>query len=237
MQQRGHEIGGHTLSHPYLTSLPEPERRREVSNDRRELSRLGLAVRSLAYPYGDVEAALEPAEGPSLPEIVAAAGYASARDTNGFSLARCGAGPETLPPANAYRLRSSAPSTTRRQPTTAARPHPPTRPRRCSLGWITPRAAAARGAERRGRALLPHRRGNRQRRSRRRRLARRARGLLDAKRRSSARCQPATPNACRPSTTGPSCWDGDQGSCQSRRSVANLGLRPKKCGTETGNTN
>jgi peptidoglycan/xylan/chitin deacetylase (PgdA/CDA1 family) len=28
MQQRGHEIGGHTLSHPYLTSLSEPERRR-----------------------------------------------------------------------------------------------------------------------------------------------------------------------------------------------------------------
>jgi peptidoglycan/xylan/chitin deacetylase (PgdA/CDA1 family) len=28
MQQRGHEIGGHTLSHPDLTSLSEPERRR-----------------------------------------------------------------------------------------------------------------------------------------------------------------------------------------------------------------
>lgn len=107
MQQRGHEIGGHTLSHPYLTSLPEPERRLEVSNDRRELLRLGLAARSLAYPYGDVEAALDPAEGPSLPEVVTAAGYASARDTNGFSLARCGVGPETLPPADAYRLRST----------------------------------------------------------------------------------------------------------------------------------
>lgn len=107
MQQRGHEMGGHTLSHPYLTSLSEGERRREVSNDRRELSRLGLAVRSLAYPYGDVEAALDPADGPSLPEIVAAAGYASARDTNGFSLARCGVGPETVPPANPYRLRST----------------------------------------------------------------------------------------------------------------------------------
>jgi hypothetical protein len=107
MQQRGHEIGGHTLSHPYLTSLSEPERRREVSNDRRELLRLGLDARSLAYPYGDVEAALDPAEGPSLPELVAAAGYASARDTNGFSLARCGVGPETLPPANVYRLRST----------------------------------------------------------------------------------------------------------------------------------
>lgn len=107
MQQRGHEIGGHTLSHPYLTQLPELERSLEISNDRRELLRLGLAARSLAYPYGDVEAALDPAEGASLPETVAAAGYASARDTNGFSLTRCGAGPETLPPANAYRLRST----------------------------------------------------------------------------------------------------------------------------------
>jgi peptidoglycan/xylan/chitin deacetylase (PgdA/CDA1 family) len=36
MQQRGHEMGGHTLSHPFLTSLSEPERRREISRDRRD---------------------------------------------------------------------------------------------------------------------------------------------------------------------------------------------------------
>ena len=33
-------------------------------------------------------------------------GYSNARDTNGFGLSGCNAGPETLPPLDAYRLRS-----------------------------------------------------------------------------------------------------------------------------------
>lgn len=144
LEARGHELGGHTLSHPRLTSLPEAEQRREIVNDRRELSRLGLAVRSLAYPYGDVEAGLDPEQGPSLPEIVAAAGYASARDTNGFSLQRCGVGPETLPPENPYRLRSAR-SVNNRPPASGGGAPPPPDTAETLLGWIDHAASCGGG--------------------------------------------------------------------------------------------
>jgi peptidoglycan/xylan/chitin deacetylase (PgdA/CDA1 family) len=121
LEQHGHEIGGHTLSHPQLTSLPELEQRREISNDRRELARLGFEVRSLAYPYGDVETNGDPSSGLPLADIAAAAGYTSARDTNGFSLSDCGEGPETLPPEDAFRLRSTR-SVNNAPPSSAAEP-------------------------------------------------------------------------------------------------------------------
>jgi peptidoglycan/xylan/chitin deacetylase (PgdA/CDA1 family) len=101
LEGSGHEVAGHTLSHPSLPELSRAEAEREIANDRRELSRLGLSPRSLAYPYGDFEAAAG-----SLREVVAAAGYANARDTNGFRLERCDTGPESLPPPDVFRLRS-----------------------------------------------------------------------------------------------------------------------------------
>jgi peptidoglycan/xylan/chitin deacetylase (PgdA/CDA1 family) len=50
----GHEIGGHTLSHPKLTTVPSSEARGEIERDRDALSTLaGESVSSFAYPKGD----------------------------------------------------------------------------------------------------------------------------------------------------------------------------------------
>jgi peptidoglycan/xylan/chitin deacetylase (PgdA/CDA1 family) len=50
----GHEIGGHTLSHPKLTTVPPAEARREIERDRDALSALlDRSVSSFAYPKGD----------------------------------------------------------------------------------------------------------------------------------------------------------------------------------------
>jgi peptidoglycan/xylan/chitin deacetylase (PgdA/CDA1 family) len=47
------EIGAHTVTHPVLSSLPEPEQRWEVAQSGAELERvLGRPVRTFAYPYG-----------------------------------------------------------------------------------------------------------------------------------------------------------------------------------------
>jgi peptidoglycan/xylan/chitin deacetylase (PgdA/CDA1 family) len=106
LQARGHEIGGHTLSHPQLTTLPESERVREILVDRAQLLALGFAAHSFAYPDGDAEGDSDPALGRSVLDVARSSGYSSARDTNGVSLANCTAGSETLPPLDAYRLRS-----------------------------------------------------------------------------------------------------------------------------------
>jgi hypothetical protein len=69
------------------------------------LLELGLAARSFAYPFGDVDGT-EPGLGASVLELLRDSGYASARDTKGLSESECRAGAETLPPADAFRLRS-----------------------------------------------------------------------------------------------------------------------------------
>lgn len=106
LQARGHEIGGHTLSHPGLSTLPESERVREIVGDRAQLLGLGFEARSFAYPSGDAETVSDPALGRSVLEVARTSGYSSARDTNGFSQNNCNLGPETLPPLDAHRLRS-----------------------------------------------------------------------------------------------------------------------------------
>jgi peptidoglycan/xylan/chitin deacetylase (PgdA/CDA1 family) len=106
LQTQGHEIGGHTLSHLRLIALSDAERQREIINDRRQLARLGFAASSFAYPGGDLESNLDPDAAPTLGRLLREAGYASARDTNGFALDGCASGAESLPPVDAYRLRS-----------------------------------------------------------------------------------------------------------------------------------
>ena len=50
---RGHEIAGHTLTHPWLVPLPDDEVVREVEEDRLALSCLaGYEVTGMAYPGG-----------------------------------------------------------------------------------------------------------------------------------------------------------------------------------------
>lgn len=106
LQARGHELGGHTLSHPLLSTLPEAERVREIAGDRAQLLALGVQARSFAYPSGDAETVSDPALGRSVLDVARTSGYSSGRDTNGFSLDHCNARPESLPPLDAFRVRS-----------------------------------------------------------------------------------------------------------------------------------
>ncbi len=57
LAEAGWEVGSHTCSHPHLTELDEAELSRELAESKRECEhRLGVTCRSLAYPYGDVDA-------------------------------------------------------------------------------------------------------------------------------------------------------------------------------------
>jgi peptidoglycan/xylan/chitin deacetylase (PgdA/CDA1 family) len=71
MAGNGNEIGGHTVSHPDLTSVPLDEARRQVCNDRVTLSNWGYPVKSFAYPYA--------AFNPTVEQVVSDCGYNSAR--------------------------------------------------------------------------------------------------------------------------------------------------------------
>ena len=49
----GHEVACHTVTHPYLTALPDDAIQREVSDDKKALEDLTNGpVRGLAYPFG-----------------------------------------------------------------------------------------------------------------------------------------------------------------------------------------
>jgi peptidoglycan/xylan/chitin deacetylase (PgdA/CDA1 family) len=86
----GNEIGGHTLSHVKLSDVRGEELIREVCQDRSNLVAYGFDVTSFAYPFGhyDYEAR----------QVVMDCGYGNARGVSD--------GPETLPPADEYGLRS-----------------------------------------------------------------------------------------------------------------------------------
>jgi len=72
---RGHEIGGHTLSHPNLTRLRPEKLTREVTASKTQLAeRLGITVSTFAYPYG--------AYNDQVLAAVTAAGYQTAVSTN-----------------------------------------------------------------------------------------------------------------------------------------------------------
>src|SRR5579859_2309001 len=50
----GHEIGGHTLTHPMLTRLSLRDAREEIFVSKRKLEDMfGVPVRHFAYPFGD----------------------------------------------------------------------------------------------------------------------------------------------------------------------------------------
>ncbi len=86
----GHEIGGHTLNHPDLTSLSTAEATRQVCDDRNNLIAQGFAATSFAYPYGKNNASVQ--------QIVQNCGYSSGRDVTGNT--------ETIPPQNPFRTRT-----------------------------------------------------------------------------------------------------------------------------------
>jgi peptidoglycan/xylan/chitin deacetylase (PgdA/CDA1 family) len=95
LQARGHEIGGHTLNHPHLTTLTPDQQHVEICNDRANLMSLGLDVQSFAYPFGDWNA--------SVRQAVADCRYNSARAVSGVT-GQVAA--ETLAPRDPFVLRA-----------------------------------------------------------------------------------------------------------------------------------
>ncbi len=100
LQIRGHEIGGHTLSHVHLPAVPEDEARAQICNDRAALLDGGFAVTSFAYPFGDDSAAVQ--------RIVDDCDYNNARDVGGLQSPTCPSCPwsNPVPPANVFQIRT-----------------------------------------------------------------------------------------------------------------------------------
>jgi peptidoglycan/xylan/chitin deacetylase (PgdA/CDA1 family) len=70
----GHEIGSHTLTHPFLTRLNPQQAGEEISASKKKLEdRFGLPVRHFCYPYGNWN--------PVVRDLVIAAGYETACTT------------------------------------------------------------------------------------------------------------------------------------------------------------
>ena len=67
----GHEIGSHSLTHPWLTRIPLEQAREEVRASKKKLEdRFGRAVHHFCYPYGDWNAQIR--------DMVREAGYRTA---------------------------------------------------------------------------------------------------------------------------------------------------------------
>ena len=71
----GHDIGSHTLTHPFLTRLEPRQAREEIFASRKKLEDLfGRAIEHFCYPYGDWNAAVR--------DWVMEAGYQTASTTD-----------------------------------------------------------------------------------------------------------------------------------------------------------
>ncbi|MBI4345562.1 MAG: polysaccharide deacetylase family protein [Elusimicrobia bacterium] len=94
LQSAGHEIGGHSLSHPRLIALTEEELRREVCVDRSRLLAWGLSAQNFAYPFGEYDGSVQ--------AMVRSCGYATARAVGNASRAA------PYPPPDPYALAAPA---------------------------------------------------------------------------------------------------------------------------------
>lgn len=74
MAVAGHEIAGHTFSHPNIATLDIAEAEREICQDRVNLLSLGFQVTNFAYPF---------ASGTAVASLVEGCGYNSARGLGG----------------------------------------------------------------------------------------------------------------------------------------------------------
>jgi peptidoglycan/xylan/chitin deacetylase (PgdA/CDA1 family) len=100
----GNEIGGHTLNHQKLPNLTAAQQRRQICDDRTALANRGYTVTDFAYPYG------AGGGNATTRSIVKDCGYTTARKVGGVrdasDCSNC-AYAETLPPADAYAVRST----------------------------------------------------------------------------------------------------------------------------------
>jgi hypothetical protein len=103
LKANGHEIGGHTVTHPNLTTLSAAEANRQICQDRKNLLSWGHAVSSFAYPYSGFNASAE--------KIAERCGYHTARAVGSLksphSCPDCPA-TESIPPADLYATRTPA---------------------------------------------------------------------------------------------------------------------------------
>ena len=93
----GNEIGGHSVTHPDLTTVSSSVATAEICNGKTTLESWGFRVSSFAYPFAAQKASLE--------KLVKNCGYVSARNLGDIrSPASCGSCPyaETIPPGNYY---------------------------------------------------------------------------------------------------------------------------------------
>jgi peptidoglycan/xylan/chitin deacetylase (PgdA/CDA1 family) len=99
----GFEVGGHTLNHEDLTTLPADVAKANICQDRANLVNLGYKPTSFAYPFGG--------EDVNIQQMVRECGYNSARITSDLrsptSCLKC-ATAEMIPPVNPYAIRTPA---------------------------------------------------------------------------------------------------------------------------------
>jgi peptidoglycan/xylan/chitin deacetylase (PgdA/CDA1 family) len=97
----GNEIGGHTVSHQSLPSLPLAEANRQICQDRNTLLSWGYPVTSFAYPFVEFNADIK--------TIAKNCGYNTARSVGDLWSPRdCTDCPntETIPPADLYETKT-----------------------------------------------------------------------------------------------------------------------------------
>jgi peptidoglycan/xylan/chitin deacetylase (PgdA/CDA1 family) len=84
LARAGHEIAGHTVTHPTLPTVDAAEQKRQICDDRVSLMQRGFVVKNFAYPHG--------AFTPETQAIVRACGYNSARVVGGLGCSDCPGG-------------------------------------------------------------------------------------------------------------------------------------------------
>jgi peptidoglycan/xylan/chitin deacetylase (PgdA/CDA1 family) len=101
LQDAGHEIGGHTVSHAALATLDVPSQLHQICDDRVALMDAGLRITSFAYPSGSQNLTTQ--------QLVAACGYNSSRESGGLAYPGiCSGCPyaETVPPKHPHLVRT-----------------------------------------------------------------------------------------------------------------------------------
>ncbi len=93
MQTEGNEIGGHTLTHPFLTDLQGYPLQHEICDSRVDFINRGFKTTSFAYSYG--------VHNDETDEVVAKCGFNSGRSVGGRQ--------DTNPPELAYSIRTMDP--------------------------------------------------------------------------------------------------------------------------------
>jgi peptidoglycan/xylan/chitin deacetylase (PgdA/CDA1 family) len=77
--KEGFEIGSHTITHPFLTKIPEKTAKSEIEDSKKMLEdKLGIQINTFCYPYGDYNEKIK--------DMVINAGYKMAFTTQNGTL-------------------------------------------------------------------------------------------------------------------------------------------------------